>query len=199
MTSYFRDCGNTLFPIWWWFLPDEPASHSRKVELASSLELGLWRSQSQDAQRKKHRRDKELCREQGRQSEGYARSSCSSLRCRWWAHHTRHLRAAPRVQALHQNQDWERTSLLEAGRPCYCPYSLGAPGAQCRKCLRGISSRIFPGAPSEGEGIQTSGPGLALAARLPHTPPLPLPVCSTPDKYLLCCGTQAWAGSHGGM
>lgn len=91
------------------------------------------------------------------------------------------------------------TSLLEAGRPCYCPYSLGAPGAQCRKCLRGISSRIFPGAPSEGEGIQTSGPGLALAARLPHTPPLPLPVCSTPDKYLLCCGTQAWAGSHGGM
>lgn len=91
------------------------------------------------------------------------------------------------------------TSLLEAGRPCYCPYSLVAPGAQCRKCLRGISSRIFPGVPSEGEGIQTSGPGLALAARLPHTPPPPLTVCSTPDKYLLCCGTQPRAGSHSGM
>lgn len=78
------------------------------------------------------------------------------------------------------------TSLLEAERPCYCLYSLVAPGARCRKCLRGIISRIFPGAASECEGIQTSGPGLALAARLPHTPPPPLPISSTPDKYLLC-------------
>ena len=128
------------------------------------------------------------CREQGRQSEGYTGSSCSSLRCRWWA-----------PQGSPEGTGPSPESGPGEGPVCWkqkdhsiCPYSLVAPGARCRKCLRGIVSRIFPGAPSECEGIQTSGPGLALAARLPHTPPPPLPVRSTLDKYLLC-----WVHSPG--
>lgn len=93
---------------------------------------------------------------------------------------------------------WRGASLQEAGRPSFPPYSLVAPSAQWGgggNALEALFPEYFQGAPSESEGFQTSGPGLAFPARLPHSP---LPVCSTPYKYLLCCCTQPWAGSHGG-
>lgn len=109
------------------------------------------------------------CRKQGRQSEGYTGSSCSSLRCRWWAPQGSLEGTGPSPES----GSGEEPVCWKQKDHSICPYSLVAPGTRCRKCLRGIVSRIFPGAPSECEGIQTSGPGLALAARLPHTLPRP--------------------------
>lgn len=56
--------------------------------------------------------------------------------------------------------------------------------------------RYFQKFPGDGGAVNLKGSGCPSPAwpSQPGSPIHPLPVCSTPCKYLLCCCTQPWAG-----
>lgn len=90
---------------------------------------------------------------------------------------------------------WRGTSLQEAGRPSFPPYSLVAPSAQWGGggyALEALFPEYFQGAPGESEGFQTSGPGLAfLPSQAPSQPPACL-LHSLQISALLLYTTLGW-------
>lgn len=111
----------------------------------------------------------------------YAGNSCSSC-----GDGGGHLRAA-RGTGPSPESGPEKGTVCRKQKRLYCYVSSipwWPPGARC-KCLRGIISRIFPGAASECEGIQTSGLAWPLqpGSPTPHPhpclfPPLLTNICS---------------------